>query len=205
MSFGLALNVKSYLGVAPILTMPLSVSEMMNWNFAFTLFLFYILFILLQVPLKGKNFKVFDFMQFPISLVISKLLDIFTGWIWITEEDSILIRLIVLGLAIVLTGIGVAMSVAMKKAPNPADGLAQAIGERFRFGLGTGKNILDLLSIGIAFIISMVYFHYPIGIGIGTVAAGLLVGRVIAVFNRMCKKRLDDMTGISDSRTTISH
>lgn len=201
LSFGLALNVKSYLGVAPILTMPLAVSTILDWNFPFTVLLFYILFIILQVPLKGKKFRAMDLLQLPISFVISKLLDIFTGIIPVTESDPIFIRAIVLTLAIIVTGIGVAMSVAMNKAPNPADGLTHAFSGRFNIGLGTSKNIIDLTSIGVSFILAMYYLRKTVGIGIGTVAAGLFVGRVIAIFNKMFKKQLDEIAGTAEKQS----
>ena len=56
-----------------------------------------------------------------------------------------------------------------------------------------GKNILDISSVVIAFIISMLHSHTLGPIGIGTVAAGLLVGRVIAAVNGKFGSKLAEL------------
>lgn len=84
----------------------------------------------------------------------------------------------------------------MDMAPNPADGLANALGERFSLGLGMGKNIVDITSVVIAFVIGMCKYHNLGTIGIGTLLAGLLVGRVIACFNYLYGQKLKLFAGI---------
>ena len=193
MSTGLALNVKSFLGVAPVLTVPRVLSDIVGWDFSNMLFVFYAGFIVLQFILRGKQSRPFDLIQFPIGLAITRFVALVTKLIPSSETSPIALKILILILAIVVTGIGVAMSVDMKIAPNPADGLAAAIGERFGIGLGMGKNILDISSVVIAFIISMLHSHTLCPIGIGTVAAGLLVGRVIAAVNRKFGSKLAEL------------
>ena len=192
MSLGLSLNVKSHLGVAPILTVPRVLSGLLQWEFSNMLFLFYAGFIVLQFVLLPKKFRLFDLIQFPVGFGITRLVAAFTNLIPTSEESPIAVKLIVLALAIIVTGVGVAISVDMKIAPNPADGLAAAVGERFGLGLGMGKNIVDITSVIIALVISLICNHSLGPVGIGTVAAGLLVGRVIAFFNSRFRKYLPE-------------
>ena len=91
-------------------------------------------------------------------------------------------RFIALFLAIALTGIGAAISVSMRVVPNPADGLADVIGQKLGKDMGFGKNVLDLTCIVIALIIGFVFRRSPLGIGVGTAIAMVLTGRVIAWF-----------------------
>jgi uncharacterized membrane protein YczE len=198
MSLGLALNVKCYLGVAPILTIPRVLSQMTGWEFSNMLFAFYALFIGMQFLLLRKKFRVFDLIQFPIGLGITRLVALFTRLIPTSEQSPIVIKIIILAMAIIVTGIGVALSVDMKIAPNPADGLAAAVGEVIGKGLGMGKNIVDISSVVVAFVISMIHFHSLGPIGFGTLAAGLLVGRVIALFNKICLKKLEMISGMTE-------
>lgn len=196
LSVGLALNVKCYLGVAPILTTPGVIAEITGWDFPNMLFAFYMLFILLQFVLCREQFRLFDLVQFPIGLGITRLIAICTMLIPTSPESPLIVKIIVLILAIIVTGIGVALHVDMKIAPNPADGLAAAVGERFKVGLGMGKNIVDITSVVISFFIGMIALHSIGSIGIGTLAAGLLVGRVIAVFNKLFLEKLQTIAGI---------
>lgn len=196
MSLGLALNVKSHLGVAPILTLPNILSEIVGWEFSNMLFVFYSLFIVLQIVLRRKNFKIYELLQFPVGLGITRLVALFTTIIPTSENTHLAIRIGVLVLAIVVTGIGVALSVDMKLLPNPADGLAAAVGEKLKKGLGFGKNIVDISSAVIALIISLIYSHSLGPVGIGTIAAGLLVGRMIAIFNKLFGEKLNKVVGL---------
>lgn len=197
MSLGLALNVKSHLGVAPILTTPTVLADIAGWEFANMLFAFYALFILLQFLLCRKSFRLFDLIQLPVGLGITRLVALGTKLIPTSEESHIAVKIIVLILAIIITGIGVALTVDMKLLPNPADGLAAAVGERFKVGLGMGKNIVDITSVIVALIISLIWSHTLGPIGIGTIAAGLLVGRVIAIFNKKFRTKLETAAGIA--------
>ena len=44
--------------------------------------------------------------------------------------------------------------------------------------------------------VSLVFAHKLIGVGIGTVVAVLGVGRVIALFNKMCMKKMVTLAGV---------
>ena len=191
MSLGLSLNVKSYLGMAPVLTMPGVISDIFHLSFSNTLFAFYGLFILLQYLLDKGHFRMYDLIQLPVGFLITRMVALFTSIIPSSSESPIVVKGVILILAIIVTGIGVAVSVDMRIVPNPADGLATALGERTGKGLGTGKNIVDLTSVIIALIISLCHNHNIGPVGIGTVAAGLFVGRVIALFNKKYKSRLE--------------
>ena len=197
MAFGLSLNVKSYLGVAPVLTLPEVIARMLHFNFSIMLFFFYVIFIFMQMVLKGKNFKAMDWLQFPIGLLVTRIVAFFTAIIPTTENSSLMTRFWVLAAAIIVTGVGVAISVSMNVAPNPADGLANALGERFSLGLGMGKNIVDITSVVIAFVIGMCKYRNLGSIGIGTLLAGLLVGRVIACFNHLYGQKLKMFVGMN--------
>ena len=102
-----------------------------------------------------------------------------------------------LAAAIICTGAGMSMMIAMKFVPNPADGLAQAIGKAFGKNMGFGKNILDASCVAIACVIGLLFDKRIIGIGIGTVAAMLLVGRCVAVFDHFFKDRMKSAAGLA--------
>lgn len=49
--------------------------------------------------------------------------------------------------------------------------------------MGFGKNLFDFSALIISLAIGMIGAGRPVGIGIGTIAAMVCTGRVIAVFN----------------------
>lgn len=95
--------------------------------------------------------------------------------------------MLVLALAILLTGVGAAMTVNARLIHNPGDGIVNAIAEKIGRSMGFTKNIFDLFCVCITFCIGAVTGYWLVGIGIGTVLAVLAVGRVIALFNHLVK------------------
>lgn len=189
LALGIVLNSKTGLGVSPIISVPYSISVIFGMNLGNATLLIYMLCVLGQMALRGRSFRSFDLLQIPMSIAFSRVINVFNGMITVNFNDFVL-NLFMLAAAIVLTGTGMAISVEMKLVPNAADGLAQAIGERLGKGLGLGKNILDVSCVLITLAIGLVFAGKVTGIGLGTLAAVLGVGRSAALFNLHYKEKM---------------
>ena len=143
LSIGLTLNTKSGLGVSPIISVPFSISNILNLNFAAVTFIVYTGFVLLQFIIKGKNRDIKDIFQIPFSLLFGILLNFF-GKILDFKPITIWQSSLLLFGAIIGTAVGVSLLINMKLISNPADALAKAIGDLFKKDLGFGKNVLDI-------------------------------------------------------------
>lgn len=189
LALGIILNTKTGLGVSPIISIPYSVSTIWKINLGNATLCIYILCVFGQMLLRGKKFRTFDLLQIPMSVVFSRVINFFNDMINI-NINSLFINLILLGVAIMLTGIGVVMTVEMNFVPNSADGLTQALAERIGTSLGLAKNIIDITSVLITITIGLVSAGKVVGIGLGTLAAVVGVGRAIALVNMLFKKRM---------------
>ena len=200
LALGITLNTKTGLGVSALVSIAYTVANAWNLNFALMTFLLYTCFALIEVGLKWGFLpqlrKVLwkDLLQIPFSLAFSLLLNVFGGIIPVAEHVGA--QIVMLVLAIVCTGIGAAMIVDMHLIPNPADGLAQTLGMVTKKGMGLGKNLLDCSCVGISAVIGLVARGRLIGIGIGTIAAMIGVGRVVALFNRCFETKLCRTAGV---------
>ena len=103
-------------------------------------------------------------------------------------------QLFVLLLAIICTGVGAALTVNMDIVPNPGDGIVNAIAQKIGKDMGTTKNIVDFCCVAITLLIGFLTNRLFYGIGIGTILAMIFVGRVIHLFNQMCKKTIALLT-----------
>ena len=197
LALGLTLNTKTGLGVSPIISVSYSVSQVLGLNFGNVTFVWYAIFVLAQLVIWGKNRRWYDLLQIPLSIVFTRFLNLFDAAIhW--KTDSFAANLVLLAVAIVFTGVGAAMSVNMRLVPNPGDGIVAAVADFLHKDMGFAKNLFDLINISITFVIGIVSGHFLVGIGVGTVFAVIGVGRAVAVFNHLCKRRMDILTGISD-------
>ena len=113
-------------------------------------------------------------------------------------------NLMLLLVAIIVTSIGAAMTVNMKLVPNPADGLAQAVGDLLNKGLGFGKNTIDLFSVATTCAIGLLFTGNVVAIGLGTLIAMIGVGRCIALFNFVFKKKMDEVSGLVNYEVEVA-
>ena len=194
---GLTLNTKVTLGVSPLLAFPYALSVIFDQNFADLVFLWYCLFIAVELLIhlfvvKEKDKTVFlkDILQIAVSLIFTRIMNVVSSFIPTFATDchgffaSLPFRLIMLAAAIVLTGIGAALTLGMKLVPNPGDGVVAAIAQAIGKPVGTAKNIVDISCVFVTTITSLILSGKIYGIGIGTLVAMLGVGRVISFVNR---------------------
>lgn len=190
---GITLNTRTGLGVSPIISISFCAAEiqLLPLNFGDMTFLLYALFVAIQLPLRKGRERVAVLLQLVISLAFSRLLNVY-GALFTYQHAShgLSMNLAVLVIAIMLTGIGVAMTINMRLFPNPADGLVGAIAEKTGLAQGLTKNIFDITCVVLSCVIGFAATRQFVGIGIGTVIAMLGVGRVIAVVNRLAGAKM---------------
>ena len=105
--------------------------------------------------------------------------------------------LALLVVAILFTGVGAAMTVAMQLTPNPGDGIVGAIAHITDKELGFCKNCFDVGCVSLSLIIGICFGTWLLGVGLGTLISMVGVGRAIAGFNYLCKRPLLQATGMA--------
>lgn len=225
LAVGLTLNTKATLGVSPIISIAYIASELLPVSFGDTTLVLYTILVLIEISLhlihyrtgtgimtnlpKEKQKKhlhtalVTDVLQIALSLVFTRFLNLFGDFIPVFEDvyagtfwGSLAGRVIVLAFAIIFTGIGAALSLDMRIIPNPGDGIVQAISDTVKKPVGFCKNMVDASCIVLSAVIGFFFAGKPVGIGIGTVLAMLFVGRVVALFNHVCLKKIAALSGL---------
>lgn len=207
LALGLTLNTKADLGVSAVISVSYSISEIFHRNFGNTTLALYCLFIFIEMILhgyrrKGKQVLVMDLLQFPLSLVFTRFMNFFAELIPAVNgegssgEGNYAIRIGIVLTAIALTGIGAAMSLAVRLIPNPGDGIVQALADTFGKSVGTVKNLFDLCNISFAVSISLIVQGHLVGVGIGTILSVIGVGRVIALFNHLFSNSMKKLSGL---------
>lgn len=234
LALGITLNTKVGLGVSPIISVSYSISTITHTNFGNMTLALYSIFVVVEMALhtvrhlRGKDGEtnseklkaaknagrkketlavilVKDALQFPLSLVFTRFLNIFAAFIPAYDSpgvgafySSFAGRILILLIAIILTGVGAAMSLNMRLIPNPGDGIVQAIADCIGKSVGFTKNCFDLFNISVTITVGLVSSGKLIGVGIGTVLAVIGVGRSIAVFNHFCMKKMAALAGMED-------
>lgn len=214
LAVGLTLNTKTGLGVSAIMSIPFAISEIWTLDFGNVTLVVYIVFIAVQMLLHlclRKKFSgrkpwmtlLLDVLQLPLSLGFTRIINLVSRLIPMLSEaypdsfmGSFVGRVLVLLLAVILTGVGAAMTLNMRIVPNPGDGIIQVLAEATGKKVGVTKNWFDILNVCINLILGFVMTGGIVGVGLGTIVAALGVGRVIALFNRICGTRMKAAAGL---------
>lgn len=191
LALGITLNTKTDLGVSPIISVSYCLSQIFHWNFGDMTFLLYVVFVAVQFFLRDREERAATLMQVVVSLIFSRLLNLCDAMIpYQGEACGLAVNLAVLALAIFLTGLGVAMTVNMRLAPNPGDGIVQAIAEKIGRDQGFTKNVFDVGCVSVTAAVGLCFAGRVVGIGIGTLAAMVGVGRAIALVNHFYQEKM---------------
>lgn len=214
LALGLTLNTKADLGVSPIISVSYSVSQIFTLNFGDTTMFLYCVFVLVQLILHAIQWKqhpetdqrlvlLMDVLQIPLSLVFTRFLNLFgafspdlsagaAGW-----SDRFPLRLVVLLLAILFTGVGAAMSLSIRIVHNPGDGIVQTLSDCVHRSVGFTKNCFDLCNITLTILLGLLLTGHLAGVGLGTVLAVIGVGRVIALFQHLAGRKIALLSGMA--------
>lgn len=197
LALGLTLNAKTGLGVSPITSLPYTVSEILQINFGNTVFVSYLVFIAIELVLKKqRSERVMIILQIPLSVVFTRVMNLF-GSLFTLHPETLWQRILLLLCAILCTGVGAAMTMNMRLVPNPGDGIVQSIAEFSGREVGLVKNCVDLVNVLCAFFLGCLAGNPLLGVGLGTVIGVFGVGRIVALFNRLFKERLQIQSGLS--------
>lgn len=195
LALGLTLNTKTGLGASAIVSVPFTVSQATGRDFGNLTLMVYCLFVAAQFIIKGKNRRWTDLLQIPLSIVFTRFLNIFAAAIPY-QSGNLPADIALLVVAIIFTGIGAAMTVAMQLIPNPGDGIVGTIAAVTGKELGFCKNCFDVGCVSLSLIIGLCFGNPLLGVGLGTLISMVGVGRAIAGFNYLCKRPLLQTTGM---------
>ena len=204
LALGITLNVKTGLGVSPIISVAHVFAVIFSLPIGDAAFCLYTVFVIAEIcihihlhrtdnTLPIKSIIIKDILQLPLSLVFTRVMNIFEYMIPQLDQlpDTAFFgtfggRILALLFAIAATGIGAAASLDMRIVPNPGDGIVQAISDLSGKETGLVKNIFDGFNVALSIMLGLLFAKGIVGIGIGTIIAFLGVGRFVALFNRFC-------------------
>ncbi len=179
---GITMSSKTNLGTSPVISVAYNISDLTGIPFGVMTFIYYVFLIAVQVLLLRREFDPVQCFQLLASFLTSTFIGLFDRFLPSSEVFPVQVLLLIL--AIVLTGIGIILTVGAQFVPNPADGLASAISRRTGKSLGLSKNLLDFVSILISVALGLLFRGRIFGIGIGTVITMLLTGRAVAILQK---------------------
>lgn len=194
LALGIMLNTKSGFGVSAIISVAYAESIIHHLRFGDATLIMYLVLVVIELLVKGRKSRLYDLLQIPLSIVFTRCLNLFEAFL--PDVTSIPLRVLCLILGVMLTGVGAAMNLNARLVPNPGDGIVQAIADRLGKRVGNVKNVVDLCCVSISLLIGFVSVGKPVGVGIGTIASMIGVGRFMWTYNTFFQKKQLDRMGM---------
>lgn len=195
LAVGITLNIKCTLGTSAVSAIPHFVSLVWEADFGSCVLVFYLACVAVQLGLKPRGQRLPVLGQIPVSFMATALLNALELALAFQPVQLWEKLLLMLG-GVTFTGIGAAMTLNAKLIPNPGDGIVEALGQRLGISTGLAKNFFDLFCVAVTFALGLATGHFMLVIGVGTLVGVVGVGRVISLFNTLCKKPLDKLMGL---------
>ncbi len=178
-AFGVALSAKAGLGTTPISSIPYTLSCISQLSLGTYTFIANMTFLLLQILILKREYKVYQLIQIPAIFVFSVLIDIWMKLLVGIGNFNYLMMLCLCLAGCFFVAFGVYIQVKAKAVMLPGDGLVKVISSKLIKEFGKIKILFDSSLVGISIIISLIVKHRLLGVREGTIIAAFLVGSII--------------------------
>lgn len=190
----IAISKMTPLGISPNSSLPNEISLILDANLGLVTAIVFASFVFIQWILLGKDFKVINFIQVLLSIIYGFFVNSAVALVnrVLPPCDTYLLQIIYTLVSAVLLGAAVKVYLAPKVMALPAEGLAQAVAQRFKIPFPTAKNVCDITIVTISVILSFAYFGTLYGIREGTIIHAILVGRSVKLADKLFGRKLDN-------------
>jgi uncharacterized membrane protein YczE/CBS domain-containing protein len=192
MTMGIAISVKSGLGVSPVSSIPYTITCVFGIEMGKATVIFHVILVAAQILLLRKAFKLKNLLQIPAGILFgmfttfcNSLMDFFP------TPENLAVKLIMMLISTVLIAFGIFFYVPADFIPLAGEGMMLAVSQVTKIKFSTVKLIFDISMVIISLITCLAVLHSLGSVGIGTVIAAVLVGSVLKVITKYLGKTRD--------------
>lgn len=188
MSFGVAFSIKGNLGTSPISSVPYVVNLFTPLTVGNATIIMHCVFILMQILILRRKYKLIQLMQLPVAIVFGYLTDLS---IWVIQGitySNYFHQWILCIIGIILVATGVSFEVTANVVTLAGEGVVLAICKVLPIKFGYMKVAFDVTLVVTACLLSFIFLKRLEGVREGTIAAAIMVGLISKQINKYLKK-----------------
>lgn len=183
-SLGASLSIKANLGTSPLICLPYVCSLITNLSVGIVIFLFTILFIVIQIALLGKGFEKRQYLQLVIGFIFSFFVDFSVMLVNFINPIGYINQFLLLLFSCLVVAFGVLLEIQTEVVYLPADGVIVAISKVLKKDFPKVKPFVDTSMVIIAAILSIVFLGYLAGVREGTIISALIIGPIVKILKK---------------------
>ena len=183
-SLGASLSIKANLGTSPLICLPYVCSLITNLSVGIVIFLFTILFIVIQIALLGKGFEKRQYLQLVIGFIFSFFVDFSLMLVNFINPIGYINQFLLLLFSCLVVAFGVFLEIQTEVVYLPADGVIVAISKVLKKDFPKVKPFVDTSMVIIAAVLSIVFLGYFAGVREGTIISALIIGPIVKILKK---------------------
>ena len=186
MTLGVAVSVKSDLGVSPVSSIPYTMTCVWRIEMGKATIVFHAALVLVQVILLRRKFQLKNLLQIPVGVLFGYMTTFSNHLMtFLPDPGNIYIRLGMVVISTVLVAIGLFFYVPADIIPLAGEGVMLAISKVADKAFSTVKIAFDVTMVVISLITCLILIHSLGSVGIGTVIAAVMVGMVLKLITKL--------------------
>lgn len=187
-SFGVVLSVKACQGASPIASLPNVISQATGFSLGLTLFAVYFICIVLEwAIIRDRKRILLTLSQLPFTVIFSVFVDLVEMAVDPWVVTSLVEQWVLVVISTAIIGFGIVLEVDANISMLADDGLVLAIHQTTKIRLDKVMMVFDIVFVASAFVLSYTVFHDFVGVGLGTIFAGVTLGMFIRIFTKVVK------------------
>ncbi len=196
MTIGIALSVKSNLGVSPVSSIPYTMTCVWGIEMGKATIIFHAVLVLIQILILRKRFKPINLLQVVVGIVFGYFTT-FCNYLatFLPSTDNIAMRIVLMLVSTVFIAVGIFFYLPANLIPLAGEGVMQAVSDVTKIEFSKVKIGFDCSMVIISVITCLICIHSLGSVGVGTVIAAFLVGFNLGRVNKAFGAKRDKLLG----------
>lgn len=196
MTIGIALSVKSNLGVSPVSSIPYTMTCVWGIEMGKATIIFHAALVLIQILILRKRFKPINLLQVVVGIVFGYFTT-FCNYLatFLPSTDNIAMRIVLMLVSTVFIAVGIFFYLPANLIPLAGEGVMQAVSDVTKIEFSKVKMGFDCSMVIISVITCLICIHSLGSVGAGTVIAAFLVGFNLGKLNKVFGGKRDKLLG----------
>ncbi len=202
MTVGVALSVKSNLGVSPVSSIPYTMTCVWGIEMGNATIIFHCALVLIQLLILRKKFSPLILLQIPVGIIFGKFTT-FCNYLaaFFPTPENIVLRLALSLVSCFIVAFGIFWYVPVNLIPLAGEGCMGAISEMAKIEFAKVKIAFDCTMVIVSCATCLIALKNFGSVGIGTVIAAVLVGAILGLMVRKFGKARDLFLGKAEEQT----
>ncbi len=186
MTLGIAVSVKSDLGVSPVSSIPYTITCITGLDLGLATIVFHVALVVLQIVLLRRAFQAKNLLQVPVGVLFGAFTTFSVNLLaFIPTPTDVWAQIAMMLVSTVLIAFGIFLYVPADFIPLAGEGAMLAIAQIAKKKFSTVKLVFDISMMVVSLVTCLLVLHGLGSVGIGTVIAAVLVGSELKVLNKV--------------------